>query len=81
MLLVKPQRKKHSKVKLLGAVQINNTSYFVCKNNDGNVCLETGKEEKLQKAIGLDMRVFDDALTFKISLMVVEYLRYLEKTE
>lgn len=51
MLLVKPQRKKHSKVKLLGAVQINNTSYFVCKNNDGNVCLETGKEEKLQKAI------------------------------
>ena len=35
--------------------------------------------EKLQKAIGLDMRVFDDALTFKIALMVLEYLRYLEK--
>lgn len=34
--------------------------------------------EKLQKAIGLDMRVFEDALTFKIALMVIEYLRYLE---
>jgi len=37
--------------------------------------------EKLQKAIGLDMRVFEDALTFKIALMVQEYLRYLEKQE
>lgn len=37
--------------------------------------------EKLQKAIGLDMRVFDDALTFKIALMVLEYLRYLERNE
>lgn len=37
--------------------------------------------EKLQKAIGLDMRVFEDALTFKIALMVQEYLRYLEKRE
>ncbi len=37
--------------------------------------------EKLQKAIGLDMRVFEDALTFKIALMVQEYLRYLEKVE
>lgn len=35
--------------------------------------------EKLQKMIGLDMRVFDDALTFKIALMVIEYLKYLEK--
>ena len=50
MFLVKPQR-KNNKVKLLGAVQINNTSYFVCKNKEGKVCLETGKEEKLQKAI------------------------------
>lgn len=37
--------------------------------------------EKLQKMIGLDMRVFDDALTFKIALMVLEYLKYLEKEE
>ena len=37
--------------------------------------------EKLQKAIGLDMRVFDDALTFKIAMMVIEYLKYLEKNE
>ncbi len=33
--------------------------------------------EKLQKAIGLDMRVFDDALTFKIAMMVVDYINYL----
>ena len=32
--------------------------------------------EKLQKATGLDIRVFDDALTFKIALMVVNYMKY-----
>lgn len=37
--------------------------------------------EKLQKAIGLDMRQFDDAVTFKIAMMVVDYVNYLEKTE
>ena len=51
MFLIKPHEKKQNKAKLLGAVRINNTSYFVCKNNEGNVCLEAGKEEKLQKAI------------------------------
>jgi len=35
--------------------------------------------EKLQKATGLDMRVFEDALTFRIALMVSNYLQYLEK--
>lgn len=34
--------------------------------------------EKLQKLIDLDMRVFEDALTFKIAMMVVEYMKYLE---
>jgi len=37
--------------------------------------------EKLQKAIGLDMRNFDDAVTFKIAMMVVDYIDYLEKTD
>lgn len=37
--------------------------------------------EKLQKSIGLDIRTFDDALTFKIALMVVNYLKYLESIE
>lgn len=34
--------------------------------------------EKLQKSTGLDIRVFDDALTFKIALMVLNYMRYLD---
>ena len=51
MFTLIPTKKKKNRAKLLGAVQINNTSYFVCKNNEGKVCLETGKEEKLQKAI------------------------------
>ena len=34
--------------------------------------------EKLQKATGLDIRVFEDALTFKIALMVMDYLKYLD---
>lgn len=37
--------------------------------------------EKLQKSIGLDVRTFDDALTFKIALMVVNYMKYLEKND
>lgn len=37
--------------------------------------------EKLQKSTGLDLRNFDDALTFKIALMVANYMKYLENTE
>ncbi len=37
--------------------------------------------EKLEKAIGLDMRNFDDALTFKIASMVVDYMRYLDNMD
>ncbi len=37
--------------------------------------------EKIQKATGLDLRCFDDALTFKIALMVVNYMKYLEGLE
>lgn len=37
--------------------------------------------EKLQKETGLDIRNFDDALTFKIALMVVSYLHYLDTRE
>ena len=33
--------------------------------------------EKLQKMTGLDIRTFDDALTFKIALMVVNYMKYI----
>lgn len=35
--------------------------------------------DKLQKMTGLDIRVFDDAITFKIALMVVKYMNYMEK--
>ena len=37
--------------------------------------------DKLQKSTGLDLRVFEDAITFKIALMVVKYMRYMEKQE
>ena len=37
--------------------------------------------DKLQKATGLDLRVFDDAITFKIALMVVKYMKYMEKQD
>ena len=37
--------------------------------------------EKLQKSTGLDIRVFDDALTFKIALMVVNYMKYMENQD
>ena len=34
--------------------------------------------DKLQKSTGLDLRVFEDAMTFKIALMVVKYMKYME---
>ncbi len=37
--------------------------------------------DKLQKTTGLDLRVFEDAITFKIALMVVRYMRYMENIE
>ncbi len=35
--------------------------------------------EKLQKSTGLDVRTFDDALTFKIAMMVYNYMKYLDQ--
>ena len=37
--------------------------------------------DKLQKSIGLDLRVFEDAITFKIALMVVKYMKYMENAD
>ena len=37
--------------------------------------------DKLQKATGLDLRVFEDAITFKIALMVVKYMKYMESLD
>ena len=37
--------------------------------------------EKLEKETGLDIRNFDDALTFKIALMVVSYMQYLDRRD
>ena len=35
--------------------------------------------DKLQKSTNLDLRVFEDAITFHIALMVVEYMKYMEE--
>lgn len=37
--------------------------------------------EKIQKMTGLDVRTFDDALSFKIAMMVSEHLKYLKQKE
>lgn len=37
--------------------------------------------DKLQKSTGLDLRVFEDAITFKIALMVVKYMKYMENLD
>ncbi len=34
--------------------------------------------EKIQKTTGLDIKTFDDALTFKLALMVVNYMKYVD---
>lgn len=37
--------------------------------------------DKLQKTTNLDLRKFDDAITFKIALMVVKYMKYMESMD
>ena len=37
--------------------------------------------DKLQKQTGLDLRVFEDAITLKIALMVVRYMKYMESQD
>ncbi len=37
--------------------------------------------DKLEKSTGLDIRKFEDAITFKIALMVVKYMKYMGRTE
>lgn len=37
--------------------------------------------DKLQKITGLDLRIFEDAITFEIALMVSKYMKYMEKFE
>ena len=37
--------------------------------------------DKLQKGTGLDLRIFEDAITFKIALMVVKYMKYMENSD
>lgn len=37
--------------------------------------------DKIQKSTGLDLRVFEDAITFQIALMVVKYMKYMESVD
>lgn len=37
--------------------------------------------ERIQESTGLNLRTFDDALTFKIALMVANYMKYLDGNE
>ena len=37
--------------------------------------------DKLQKSTDLDLRVFEDAITFKIALMVAKYMKYMESLD
>ena len=37
--------------------------------------------DKIQKLTNLDLRVFDDAITFKMALMVVKYMHYMKEED
>ncbi|MCQ2518750.1 MAG: helix-turn-helix domain-containing protein [Lachnospiraceae bacterium] len=37
--------------------------------------------DKIEKITGLDLRTFDDAITFNIAMMVVKYMKYMETFE
>lgn len=37
--------------------------------------------DKIHKSTGLDLRIFEDAITFKIAMMVVKYMKHIEMNE
>ncbi len=50
MFLTRTPKKRHKSLNLLGAIRISNSSFFVFKNNDGDISLKSGREEKIQRA-------------------------------
>ena len=58
-------------------VRVHNTKcYLSLPITDANTTWNL--KEMIQKSTGLDIRVFEDAITFKIALMVVKYMKYME---
>ena len=55
--------------------------FLNCTKQNGNPERSGYGIEKLQKATGLDIRTFEDAMTFKIAMMVVNYMKYLDTLE
>ena len=49
MHLKHPEKEK--RISLRGAVQINHSSFFVCKDGKGKTFLDSGKDEQLHKSI------------------------------
>ena len=81
-------------LRLLQEDRENNTDlYYTLKVyllNENNVTMEADslhihrntlvyRLEKIQKKTGLDVRVFDDALTFKIAMMVADHMKYMKQ--
>ena len=50
MFLTLTPKSNNKNIELLGAVQISGATFFVYKNEDGQITLKSGKEEKEQKA-------------------------------
>ena len=78
----------------INVVSINNEDYIcitdMLKAKDGDFFISDWlrnrntleyRLDKLQKSTGLDLRVFEDAITFKIALMVVKYMKYMESLD
>lgn len=50
-MLFTPHKKEQKDINLKGAVQINHSSFFVYKTNDGNTFLKTGDDDKLHRSV------------------------------
>ena len=63
-----------------------NSSKLVARCNTDEICLRkvsftVSNFFCREKSTGLDLRVFEDAITFKIALMVVKYMKYMESLD
>ena len=55
------------------------TTVYTFFDNNLNISETARRLEKIQKKTGLDVRVFDDALTFKIAMMVADHMKYMKQ--
>lgn len=64
------QTTPNKKNKLIGAVHINDSSYFVCRNQDGKICIKNKCEENIKEMVNSNPTISRLLKNYKIKLKI-----------